>query len=145
MTSCPIVTWQERAERFADSFFTWEVPTEQDEIQPSDLDDPRGRSSLDYLGEQKPQRTETSGGEESPPLTIAPQGRRSHYRLWGQGPPVRSARKVPTSVTEERHKTNFGQGSPKKPTRHGNEKRGTETSGDGYAHGRALFDRPCEG
>lgn len=68
MTSCPIETWQERAERIADSFFTWDEPTEQDETQPSDLDDPRGRSSLDYLGEQKPQRTETSGGRNHLPL-----------------------------------------------------------------------------
>lgn len=68
MTICPIETWQERAERIADSFFTWDEPTEQEEAQPSDLDEPRGRSSLDHLGEQKPQRTETSGGRNHLPL-----------------------------------------------------------------------------
>lgn len=42
MTSCPFETWQERAERIADSFFTWDEPTEQDETQPSDLDERDG-------------------------------------------------------------------------------------------------------
>jgi hypothetical protein len=45
MTSCPIETWQERAERIADSFFTWDEPTEQDETQPSDLDERDGNET----------------------------------------------------------------------------------------------------